>query len=488
MLSGYIDNINERNEIIRLTGIYNSAITAMEAASTESSYKAAASTFKTISGFKDADSLAEQCLKKAEQCFEKAEQEKRKVLAVARALKEGGKTKAGPTLEEKLSVEKTRIGNLIRIQGTFVSTQAQIQALQSELNGAILQEKQLSERRSRLGIFAGKEKKRIDEELAGLLEKKSSLTKQISQFFEELAGYAALADVERDLNKARNSAADLEAQIESKRVHTGVEYTYKEALNIYLKKPDVAAAVNLIYPAAGFIPVMLGKRDTIYFGRYIQAKNGSPEPIEWQVLARENGRMLVISKYALDCQPYSTSYTSVTWETCSLRKWLNGSFFNAAFSSEEKKSRIRSTVTADKNPSYSTSPGKNTMDKVFLLSIDEVNKYFSSDSARQCHGTAYCFAQGAYKSAYSVCLWWLRTPGVNSHYAASVEPGNSVRDDGTVVDVRDYAVRPALLNLRIRNLPQLQRLKSQRAKSAIANVKQVLYPMQSGRLMQGDRI
>ena len=154
--------------------------------------------------------------------------------------------------------------------------------------------------------------------------------------------------------------------------------------------------------------------------------------------------MLVISKYALDCQPYSTSYTSVTWETCSLRKWLNGSFFNAAFSSEEKKSIIRSTVTADKNPSYSTSPGKNTMDKVFLLSIDEVNKYFSSDSARQCHGTAYCFAQGAYKSAYSVCLWWLRTPGVNSHYAASVEPGNSVRDDGTVVDVRDYAVRPAL--------------------------------------------
>ena len=68
VLSGYIDHINERNENARLTGIYNNAVKAMKSASSESSYKAAAATFKTIPGFKDADSLAEQCLERAEVC------------------------------------------------------------------------------------------------------------------------------------------------------------------------------------------------------------------------------------------------------------------------------------------------------------------------------------------------------------------------------------------------------------------------------------
>ena len=437
MLSGYIDHINKRNETARLTDIYNSAVNAMKAASSESSYNAAAATFKTISGFKDADSLAEQC-------FEKAKQTNRKVLAVARALKEGVKTKVGPTLEEKLSSEKTRIDDLIRIQDAFVSTQTKIQALQSELNGATSQEKQLSEQRSRLGIFAGKEKKRIDEELAGLSKKKSGLTRQISQLLDGLGGYASLADVERDLNKARNSAADLEAQIESTRLNTDNDYSFEEAWNIYLREPDVAAEINIIYPAAGFLPVMLGKTDTVWFGNYVQEKNGSPEPIEWQVLARENGRVLVISKYGLDHQCYNTFETRVTWETCSLRKWLNGSFLNAAFSESERAMIPSVTVSADKNPDYNTSPGNSTTDQVFLLSITEANKYFSSDSARQCQGTAYCYAQGAQKGGNGNCWWWLRSPGSDSHCASGVGFVGYVYHIGHFANCGINAVRPAL--------------------------------------------
>ncbi|MCR5689552.1 MAG: DUF6273 domain-containing protein, partial [Clostridiales bacterium] len=129
---------------------------------------------------------------------------------------------------------------------------------------------------------------------------------------------------------------------------------------------------------------------------------------------------------------------------CSLRKWLNGTFFDAAFSSEEQNSIISSTVTADKNPSYSTSPGNNTTDKVFLLSITEVNKYFSSDSARQCQGTAYCYAQGAYKDSNGNCWWWLRSPGNGSGSAADVSNDGSVRNNGRSVGHDNYAVRPAL--------------------------------------------
>ncbi len=67
-LSGDISFINERNENARLTGIYNTAVRGMNAASTESAYKSAAATFKTIPGFKDADALAERCLEQAEIC------------------------------------------------------------------------------------------------------------------------------------------------------------------------------------------------------------------------------------------------------------------------------------------------------------------------------------------------------------------------------------------------------------------------------------
>ncbi len=442
-MRGYIDHIIERNENARLTGIYNGAVGAMNAANTETAYKAAAETFQTIPGFKDADALAEQCL-------ERAKQAKGKVLAVARALKEGGKTKAAPTLEEKLSAAKTRIGDLVRIQDAFASTQAQIQALHRELNEATSQEKQLSEQRSRLGIFAGKEKKRIDEELAGLSQKKRSLVNQISQFQEGLGGYASLADIERDLNETRNSAADLETQIESARSYAGGEYTCEEALNIYLRESDMATEINNIYPEASLIPAMLGRTDTICFGRYAQEENGSPKPIEWQVLARENRRVLVISKYALDCKQYNTENTSVTWETCTLRKWLNESFYSEAFNHEEKSCIQSTTVTADKNPQYRTSAGNNTTDKVFLLSITAVNKYFSSNKARQCAATDYAKARGAYTNArYSVggkaaCWWWLRSPGISSINAAFVDTDGSVIVNGFLVNYDDHAVRPAL--------------------------------------------
>ena len=186
----------------------------------------------------------------------------------------------------------------------------------------------------------------------------------------------------------------------------------------------------------------------VFFGTYEQDNNTSngKEEIEWIVLAREGDQVLVISRYALDCIPYNRSSTSVTWETCSLRKWLNGTFLDAAFSESERAMIPSVTVDADKNPSWSTSPGNSTTDQVFLLSIREVNKYFSSHSARQCQGTAYCYAQGALKAYNGKCWWWLRSPGVDQTSAASVGfDGNIfIFEFGNSVNYDKYAVRPAL--------------------------------------------
>ena len=191
---------------------------------------------------------------------------------------------------------------------------------------------------------------------------------------------------------------------------------------------------------------------TAYFGSYEQDNNtaNGKEDIEWIVLAKEGNKVLVISKYALDCQQYNTSHTSVTWETCSLRKWLNGTFLNAAFSSEEQNMIISSTVAADKNPKYSISPGNNTTDKAFLLSIPEVDKYFSSDETRKCVPTDYAKAQGACTAVYNKsagkgnCWWWLRSPGINSINPACVGSDGSFYFNGLDVYGGDFGVRPAM--------------------------------------------
>ena len=128
---------------------------------------------------------------------------------------------------------------------------------------------------------------------------------------------------------------------------------------------------------------------------------------------------------------------------------MNGTFLSSAFTNAEQAYIPTVTVTADKNPKYSTSAGNNTQDQVFLLSITEVEKYFSTDNDRMCVPTAYAIAQGAWTSdSYSVggaatCWWWLRSPG-DSGGAAVVGDGGSVYYNGCYVNDGSVCVRPAL--------------------------------------------
>ena len=184
----------------------------------------------------------------------------------------------------------------------------------------------------------------------------------------------------------------------------------------------------------------------IKFGFYEQdndTSNGTEE-IEWLVIEVKDDKALVISKYALDYKQYNTSEKAVTWETCSLRKWLNNDFINAAFSTYEKAMIPTVTVSADKNPSFDTKPGRATQDKIFLLSITEVEKYLSSIGAGECWPTDYTTAKGEEISISSgQCLWWLRTPGNEQSKAAYVGYLGAAFEFGGGVDYL-APVRPAM--------------------------------------------
>ena len=191
--------------------------------------------------------------------------------------------------------------------------------------------------------------------------------------------------------------------------------------------------------------------DIVTFGNYEQDGNtgNGAEPIEWLVLDKKDDRILVISRYGLDCQPYNTTYTKVTWETCTLRNWLNSEFYNTAFSDSEKASVITTTIENPNNAGYGTQGGNATSDNVFCLSIDEANRYFASDEARATKPTAYAVSRGVYASASTGwyagnCYWWLRSPGNYQHRAADVYNYGSVTDGGDDVNYGSIADRPAL--------------------------------------------
>ena len=201
-------------------------------------------------------------------------------------------------------------------------------------------------------------------------------------------------------------------------------------------------------------PLTVGELDKVsvgghvMFGKYEQDNDltNGEEDIEWIVLAQENDKILMVSKYALECRPaHLEAKVYVVWEGYDLREWLNSTFLEKAFSENEQSMVLQANVAADKNPEYDTNPGNDTQDKVFLLSASEVNKYFASKNQKRCKATAYCEAQGAYIGKNRNCIWWLRTPGrVGGLFVITLDDG-AFNTTGWFADQDDYlAVRPAI--------------------------------------------
>ena len=250
--------------------------------------------------------------------------------------------------------------------------------------------------------------------------------------FEALGNYK---DSGAKANEARYGAAEALMEVEK----------YEEAISIFKALGSYKDSASKLEKVL-LLNADVGSR--VSFGTYEQDNNKSngKEEIKWTVLAKESDRILLVSQYALDCQPYNIEYTGVTWESCSLRKWLNGAFLNAAFNSEEQAMILTATVSADKNPDYDQSPGSSTRDRVFLLSILENNRFFSSKSDKWCTATAYAIAQGAHTSSMhsNNTWWWLRSPGGRYDRAAGVDVDGYVNTYGYGVSYESGAVRPAL--------------------------------------------
>ena len=200
--------------------------------------------------------------------------------------------------------------------------------------------------------------------------------------------------------------------------------------------------IQQAFPSESLINVHVG--DIIQFGQYPQGATGEIQPIDWRVLAVENGRALIITDKLLDCVKYNETRSKVTWEVCTLRKWLNNEFFSRAFSFGQQ-GKILSTTNHNKgNTATGTEGGNDTQDKVFVLSVEEAKKFLSSsNNFTNAHITDYAYFKG-FNTKDHAGFWWLRSPGFSGESAAFVSSGGSIGNNGMAVNNVDIAVRPAL--------------------------------------------
>ena len=208
---------------------------------------------------------------------------------------------------------------------------------------------------------------------------------------------------------------------------------------------------------------------TVYWFRY--------EPIIWTIFSEntDDKTALVLCDMIIDSQAYQNEYekqNGKNYNTSSgvpsgtyannyakstIRKWLNETFYNTAFS-ELQKQIILTTTTNNSESSTGYSPNlyvcENTEDKIFLLSYEDVtnsNYGFSLDydEIKQKKSTDYAKSQGLVTHSngpYAGCgVWWLRSPGGGFNYsnrAFGIGYGGYIDDDA--VDVNRRGIVPAL--------------------------------------------
>ncbi|MDR2687988.1 MAG: DUF6273 domain-containing protein [Oscillospiraceae bacterium] len=242
------------------------------------------------------------------------------------------------------------------------------------------------------------------------------------------------------------------------------------ALGLLALAPLTASAAGV--PAVG---------DKVYFGQYPQSAytpasslgaasgtvytdtNGTKcvyqggsyfkfEPVEWRVLSNAGGELFLLAEKNLDAgKPYNTTDTAITWENCTLRKFLNGTtgnphaynFIGWAFTAAEQAVIKTTAVANPNNTTYGTNGGNATNDKIFLLSIGEAESLMN-DASRVAVNTAYTAKFYGMAGAGSADRWRLRSTGLYQGWVSEVGTGGYVDSSGSGADNAERAVRPAL--------------------------------------------
>ena len=257
----------------------------------------------------------------------------------------------------------------------------------------------------------------------------------------------------------------------------------------------------------GMLPVVEGVPEAYILRKPPLRTLPGVDDIEWRTLDIDGNRALLISEYCIEKLPYddvtldeywSNAYIGTTWAECALRKYLNSReyrterkpwFKDRTIASEENETakqgvlkkilagyhKQKERVTLKEHETAYTAKTKGFMacfpvstkihlcevltlpnyvnktnggeeiqnQSVFLLSLDEVDRYFRDNKDRRAY-----FRGDTQIEDKTASWWWLRSPGYTTSNAAVVSTVGHVDIIGIRVDYSAGGVRPALwLNL-----------------------------------------
>jgi len=212
-------------------------------------------------------------------------------------------------------------------------------------------------------------------------------------------------------------------------------------------------------------PIVVTEGAIIPFGKY-----------PWRVLKTDGNSALIITESVIETRPYHEEFIHITWEHCDLRKYLNKQFYDT-FDPTDRARILETRLTDCDNPWYGTKWGNPTVDRIFLLSTNEVLEYFGdsgdlrnnkrwhyksmesnelviSDEEHwdwgQCINDQYNDARKAlyhkvYNAGWDAKCWWLRSPGIHVRHTTPIvgKIGELFVCGSDVYDI-EIGVRPAL--------------------------------------------
>ena len=206
-------------------------------------------------------------------------------------------------------------------------------------------------------------------------------------------------------------------------------YAVRPALHLNLASPFVRQGEKME------ISQKCASWDLVELGTY------AGMPITWRVLSVSGNDVFLLSDQLLaDDRKYHETQEDITWKNCTLRTWLNGAFYQEAFSEEEKAGIFFWLYENADNPHYGTEGGEDTTDYITLLSQQDVLNPQYGFSLFNCDS----LARVAYDSSGNARSWWLRSPGVDTDHASYVRSDGQGVDNVNCVFSYAYAVRPAL--------------------------------------------
>ncbi len=426
-LEGCNKFIQDRNEADRLKRAYAHAVQLMKTATSESAFLEASDCFEALGDYENSKSLASECRENAVKAKEQVEIDRKdKILADANLL---ANSRSIYKIEKAITLYKNIPG--------WKNADEQVVYCENLIKEIEEEEYLKFEEEKRQAAIAKEKKKKQHKKIAVIavpsiciivafiiilnvvIIPNAKYNSAISLMNE--GKYTEAIDAFTDLDGFRDSKEQIEncnTAIQDEKYSSAVdlmnEGKYSEAIEMFTELDGYKDSKERIEKCeASILETELKTTevgDSLSFGKYEQdgdISNGK-ENIEWQVLKKEEGRVLVVSKYILDYISYNTTYTEVTWETCSIRNWLNTDFVNDTFGGN--KDYIESVrVTTKDNTRHTTKGGNDTIDKVFVLSVEEVNEYLPYEASRVTTGTRYVSVSNQ-KTHYRDDEWMLRTP------------------------------------------------------------------------------